>query len=70
MKESLEKRLADLEQEYQSGQKMLAELDEKRQGLMSTLLRIQGAMQVLRELLGPAEAAAGGEGPPPAGPRP
>jgi uncharacterized coiled-coil protein SlyX len=51
MKESLEKRLADLEQEYQAGQKMLAELDEKRQNLTSTMLRIQGAMQVLRELL-------------------
>ena len=64
MKESLEKRLAELEQEYQAGQKMLAELDEKRQGLTSTLLRIQGAMQVLRELLGQSDAPAEGEAPP------
>ena len=32
-------------------EKMLAELDAKRQTLTSTLLRIEGAMQVLRELL-------------------
>ena len=61
MKESLEKRLAELEQEYQAGQKMLAELDEKRQGLTSTLLRIQGAMQVLRELLGQSDTPAEGK---------
>ena len=64
MKESLEKRLADLEQEYQSGQRMLAELDEKRANLTNTMLRIQGAMQVLRELLGQGDAPAEGKEPP------
>jgi uncharacterized coiled-coil protein SlyX len=63
MKDSLEKRLAELEQEYQSGQKMLAELDERRAALTNTMLRIQGAMQVLRELLGQGEPPAEGGAP-------
>ena len=52
MSEQLKRRLAELESEYESGQKMLAELDARRQNLTTTLLRIEGAMQVLRELLG------------------
>ncbi len=51
MKTTLEQRLAALESEHQAGQKMLAELDQKRQNLVQTLLRIEGAMAVLRELL-------------------
>jgi hypothetical protein len=46
-----EQRLAALQAEYEAGQKMLAELDGKRTSLANTLLRIEGAMQVLRELL-------------------
>jgi hypothetical protein len=58
----LEERLGELQKEYESGQKMLAELDAKRQALTSTLLRIEGAMQVLRELLPDAgDEARGGE---------
>ena len=51
MKTTLEQRLASLESEHQTGRKMMAELDEKRARLTETLLRIEGAMEVLRELL-------------------
>lgn len=44
-------RLEALQQEYASGERLLAELDQKRQNLTSTLLRIEGAMTVLRELI-------------------
>lgn len=47
----LQTRLTDLQREYDAGQKMLADLDAKRQTLTATLLRIEGAMQVLRELV-------------------
>lgn len=51
MKNTLEQRLAALQSEYESGQKMLAELDAKRATLTQTLLRIEGAMTVLKEVL-------------------
>lgn len=47
----IEAKLKSLETEYETGQKMLAELDHKRAQLTQTLLRIEGAMQALRELL-------------------
>ncbi|AKF86234.1 hypothetical protein SAMN05443572_103355 [Myxococcus fulvus] len=56
MKSQIEKRLADLKAEHEAGQKMLAELDAKRAGLVQTMLRIEGAMQVLQELLPSDEA--------------
>lgn len=49
MKEQLSRRLEQLKSEFESGQKMLAELDAKRNGLQQTLLRISGAIQVLEE---------------------
>jgi hypothetical protein len=52
MKEQLEKRLKGLKVEFESGQKMLADLQAKEAGLRETLLRISGAMQVLQEELG------------------
>ena len=52
MKDKLEQRLQDLRSEFESGEKMLAELESKRSDLQATLLRISGAMQVLQELLG------------------
>lgn len=52
-------RLEALQQEYASGERLLAELDQKRQNLTSTLLRIEGAMTVLRELIA-AEGEGGG----------
>lgn len=60
MSNRIEERLAALQKEHEAGQKMLAELDAKRQSLTSTLLRIEGAIQVLREMLqenGPAGGA-------------
>ena len=51
MQERLEKRVTELEDEYRAGQEMLAELDAKRADLHQTLLRISGAIQVLKEML-------------------
>ncbi len=51
MQEQLEKRLTELEAEYRAGQAMLAELEAKRADLEQTLLRISGAIQVLKEIL-------------------
>ncbi len=51
MKSTLETRLAALTSEYESGQKMLADLDARRAALTQTLLRIEGAVQVLREVM-------------------
>ena len=55
MKEQLHQRLQELKTEYTSGQKVLAELEAKQANLQSTLLRIQGAIQVLEEELNKAE---------------
>ncbi len=49
MKEQLEKRLKELKEEFESGQKMLIELDARRANLSESLLRISGAIQVLQE---------------------
>jgi hypothetical protein len=53
-------RLKSLQDEYEAGQKVLAELDARRAAVTSTLLRIEGAIQVLKELSAPA--ADGAEG--------
>ena len=58
MKNAIEQRLGTLQAEYEAGQKMLAEMDAKRSQLTTTLLRIEGAMQVLREMLAPEQPAA------------
>lgn len=50
MRERLEQRLAELKAEYESGQKMLADLEARRAELKNTLLRISGAVLVLEEL--------------------
>jgi prefoldin subunit 5 len=63
MREQLEKRLAELQAEYQAGQQLLAELDTKRADLHQTMLQIGGAIQVLTELLD-GEGAEGGTAPP------
>jgi uncharacterized coiled-coil protein SlyX len=54
MKEQLEKRLAELKAEFESGQKVMAELEAKQTNLRDTLLRISGAIQILEEELGKA----------------
>lgn len=51
MKEKLENRLIELKSEFDSGQKMMAELEKKRSELETTMLRISGAIQVIEELL-------------------
>lgn len=51
MKEQIEQRLQQLQQEFESGQQMLAELQNKQADLQQTLLRISGAVQVLQEML-------------------
>ena len=51
MRQQLEHRLQQLKSEFESGQKVLAELEAKQANIQSTLLRIQGAIQVLEEEL-------------------
>ncbi|WP_448573735.1 hypothetical protein [Trichothermofontia sp.] len=51
MKEQLQERLQALKSEYESGQRLLSELELKQANLRDTLLRISGAIQVLEELL-------------------
>jgi hypothetical protein len=51
MRRRLEQRLQELKAEFETGQKMLAELEQKRANLEQTILRISGAIQVLEELL-------------------
>lgn len=51
MRERLEQRLQELRGEFETGQRMLGELEQQRLGLEKTLLRISGAIQVLEEEL-------------------
>jgi hypothetical protein len=58
MKAQLEQRLIDLRNEYESGQKILedielklAELERRKTSLSETLLRIGGAIDLLEEIL-------------------
>lgn len=60
MKEQIEQRLKELKAEFDSGQKMLADLETQQANLKTTLLRISGAIQVLEELLSPAQATEDG----------
>jgi hypothetical protein len=55
MKDKIEQRYNALKAEYDAGQKMLADLDSRRANLTSTLLRIEGAMQVLKEMMDQAQ---------------
>ncbi len=50
IKKQLDQRLQSLKTEFESGQKMLAELEAKQTNLRETLLRISGAIRVLEEL--------------------
>lgn len=59
MKKQLQNRLASLREEFESGQKMLQELQLREDKLRESLLRISGAVQVLEE-----ELAREGEAPP------
>jgi len=55
VREKLEQRLTELRAEYESGQRALAELEQKQMTLRDTVLRISGAIQVLEEELGPKD---------------
>ncbi|MBD2290942.1 hypothetical protein H6F92_20020 [Microcystis wesenbergii FACHB-1317] len=55
MKEQIQERIEQLKAEYESGQKMLADLETQESNLRTTMLRISGAIQVLEELLAKAE---------------
>jgi septal ring factor EnvC (AmiA/AmiB activator) len=56
MKTHLEQRLKELKAEYETGQKMLAELENKMQNLKDTLLRISGAIQVIEQEIAQANS--------------
>ena len=50
MNDTIDRRLKELRKKAESGQKMIAELVHRKKELEQTLLRIEGAMQVLEEL--------------------
>ena len=60
MREQLEQRLTELKNEFEAGQRVMAELEAKHSGLRETLLRISGAIQVLQEQLSMAERSSSG----------
>ncbi|NEP73685.1 MAG: hypothetical protein F6K25_15945 [Okeania sp. SIO2G4] len=51
MKDKIEKRIASLKAEFESGKKTLSDLEAKQTNIRETLLRISGAIQILEELL-------------------
>jgi predicted nuclease with TOPRIM domain len=51
MNDQLEERLKTLEAEFENGKKMLADLEAREAALRSSMLRISGAIQVLREFV-------------------
>jgi predicted nuclease with TOPRIM domain len=51
MKELITERLQELKTEYHKGQQQLATLEKEVDHLRGTMFRIQGAIQVLEELL-------------------
>jgi len=52
MQEQLERRLAELRKEFETGQARLKELETEQAYIRETMLRISGAIQVLEEALG------------------
>lgn len=61
MQNNIQSRLQQLRTEYQNGQQMLHELQQKQANLEQTLLRIAGAIQVLEELLAETQKPEGGK---------
>lgn len=51
MKDQIEARINELKAQLEEGKKMVGELEEKRTNIMYALLRINGAIQVLEELI-------------------
>jgi len=60
MHDQLERRLAQLKSEFETGQARLRNLSQQQAHLQETLLRISGAIQVLEELMD--EATSGDDG--------
>lgn len=60
MKDQLKERLNELKAEHEAGQKLLAELEGKKDSVKATLLRIGGAIQVLQEEIAKADQAEAG----------
>lgn len=56
MKQQLQQRLQQLKAEYESGKKVLADLEAKQANVRDTLLRMAGAIQVLEEELVKADS--------------
>ncbi|MFB8798699.1 MAG: hypothetical protein U7126_31740 [Microcoleus sp.] len=56
MKQQLQQRLQELKAEYESGKKVLADLEAKQANVRDTLLRMAGAIQVLEEELVKADS--------------
>lgn len=55
MKEQLLTRLTELKQEFQKGQERLQQLEAEATNIRDTMLRLQGAIQVLEEELASSE---------------
>ena len=55
MIERLKNRVGELQEEFSKGQRKLEQLDAEATNLRQTLLRISGAIQVLREELDKVE---------------
>ena len=51
LRQRLEQRLKALQAEFETGQKMLADLEAQRASLRDTMLRLAGAISVLQEEL-------------------
>ena len=51
MKAKLEKRIEELQTEFELGQKMLAETEAREANLRTSLLRISGAIQELQDVI-------------------
>ena len=60
MRSQLERRLQELKAEFESGEKMLADIETQQANLKKTLLRISGAIQVLEEVLAEVESSKNG----------
>ena len=58
MKDAIETRYNELRQEHKRGTAMLARMDKEREALAQTLRRVEGAVQVLAELMSTAQTEA------------
>jgi len=56
VKQELEQRLSNLKKQFESGQKVLSDIELQQANLRNSLLRISGAIQVLEDVLAPQSA--------------